>query len=305
MDTEELDIRLLSPFDLKKSIIANLDQLRHDQCLVVVFQYDPTAFIKFLERNRKGLFSAVNQGEGPPVWRVGFTAISPDYTINELIGQNPSSIEIFEKYGIPYFHSGDRKVSDFLRNRQITPREFILEALRHTNHFFSLAKPGDWDKEFLVSFIHENHHKNLLDKISGLFNRINSMELLHGASFPLLAILKKEFRDFMFVQKDHLLEEEEYLFPLIVSAMKNNPTDKNSSEKIAEAMEWMAEDHQAIAENLHAIRKITNQFVSPDESIFEITLLFDDLRTFEYEYHYHMLLENFYLKEKLKNLNSP
>jgi regulator of cell morphogenesis and NO signaling len=304
MDAEELDIRLLSPFDRKNSIIDNLDQLRRDQRLAVLFHYDPAVFLNFLERNRKGLFSAVKETEGPPVWRVGFMAISPDYTINELIVLNPSSIEIFEKYGIPYFVSGDKKVGDFLRNRQITHRDFVIEALRHTNHFFGLVKPMDWNIEFLISYIRENHHKNLLDKISGLYHRINIMEKLHGASFPLLAILEKEFRDFMFVQNDHFLEEEEYLFPLILSAIKNNSMDKSSSEMISEAMDWMAEDHQAIEANLQAIRKITNQFMSPDESIFEITLLFDDLRTFGYEYHYHMLLENFYLTEKLKNLNS-
>ncbi|HLF33254.1 MAG TPA: hemerythrin domain-containing protein [Cyclobacteriaceae bacterium] len=305
MHIEELDIRSLSPFDQKKTIIENLDQMKQDQHLMIIFNYNPAAFLNMLEKERKGLYSAVQIIDGPPVWHLEFTAHSPDLSISELIGLNPSSIEIFEQYGIPYFQKGDRKISDFLRNRHISLRDFIKEALAHKNHFFNLTKPWDWDTEFLISFIRENHHKNLLDKISNLNERIVSLEQIHGAAYPMLKVLKEEFRDFMFLQKDHLAEEEQYLFPLILSAVNKNKTpDKNDSEKIMEAINWMAEDHQAIAGNLHSIQKITNHFVSPDDSIIELTWLFGDLRAFENDYHYHMLLENFYLPGKLRGLNS-
>jgi regulator of cell morphogenesis and NO signaling len=300
MANKELDVRTLSPHERSRIIYKNLDVLKEGESLRIIFNHNPSPIIGLISRERRGFYSQQFIEEGPAIWRIDFTRKSLDYTISELIHLNPSCIGVFEKYDIPYYYMGEKKISEFLRNRMISFDDFVSESLKFSNPLFEIFKPWEWSVQLLIHFILENHHSSLLKRMNELRNLIATLEKNHGASFPLLQMLKSRFEDFINEQKEHLMEEEQTMFPLILDIINKRSPAEEDLKSLAETMNWMMEDHHTTIEGLHAHRKICNNYIPPDDSIPGLLRLFDDLKTFEQDYHFHLLLENHYLPQSLK-----
>jgi regulator of cell morphogenesis and NO signaling len=299
MDQKELDIRSVSPKERRELIYKTLDTLGENDSLRIIINHNPAPLIGMINRERRGFYGHRLIEEGPDVWRLEFIRKSLDYTIAEIIDLNPSSVGIFEKYDIPYYYLEDKKISDFLRNRFISFSDFVIEALKFNDPLFEIFKPWEWSAPLLIDFILENHHTSLVNRMTDLKNMINTLGKNHGGAFPLLQVLHSRFEEFMAEQKEHLNEEERSIFPAILSVVRNPAPAKDSLDSLNETINWMIEEHHTTVEGLHSIRKICNNYLPPDESIPGILHLFNDLKTFEKDYHYHLLLENHYLPQSL------
>jgi iron-sulfur cluster repair protein YtfE (RIC family) len=70
-------------------------------------------------------------------------------------------------------------------------------------------------------------------------------------------------------------------------------------------LNWMAEDHHTTIEGLTHLREICYQYQPPGNSPPEMARLFSELRQLDWDYQYHLLLENFYLYRVVaRSLNS-
>ena len=68
-----------------------------------------------------------------------------------------------------------------------------------------------------------------------------------------------------------------------------------------DAINWMEEDHILTGTSLKTMRNYCNNYVAPTDSSPGFIILFEELKKFEHDMHFHMHLENNVLFTKVVN----
>jgi regulator of cell morphogenesis and NO signaling len=157
-------------------------------------------------------------------------------------------------------------------------------------------KFSEWRLDFLVDYILNNHHQyihKMIPVISDLSQKISDE---YGEKF---SELKSIARIFAVVYKDlkqHMLKEEQILFPYIKQLVSLNIAG-NKSEKpyfgmIDNPISMMESDHKNALDEYDNLKKLTNNFTTPEESNEPLKNFLKELRDFGKDLHIHIHLEN-------------
>src|SRR5215469_9110239 len=137
-------------------------------------------------------------------------------TVREIALEQPSSIRVFERFGIDYCCGGRKPLSEACAAKEIEIGEVIaaLEAAAQT----PAEAADDWNVESLTQLcghIVATHHayvRRELPRLAGLAERVVSR---HGATRPELPIIQGTLTRLGEELTQHLSKEEIVLFPYI------------------------------------------------------------------------------------------
>lgn len=129
---------------------------------------------------------------------------------------------LFKEYGIDFCCGCNRTLSNALRQQQIEEGPF-LERL---NRMFQqvrqkLEEDVDWREEplsDLIDHIVQNHHVYLLKELPLLSEFVTKILRVHGSAHRELSQLHKLFHQMKMELEQHMISEEEIVFPLIKKA---------------------------------------------------------------------------------------
>ena len=189
-------------------------------------------------------------------------------SLGEIVSILPKASEVFKKYGIDFCCGGHRPLSDAIQEQRLNENE-VLEKLNaayeETKKFsgnnidFRKMSPTE-----LIDYIVSTHHsylKRTLPEISDLATKILRA---HGqAHGDVLFKVHKLYHNLKTELEQHLIKEEEMLFPMIKEYDK-----KPSSElfdRITVVMKETESEHDAAGDILKELRKITDQYKVPDD----------------------------------------
>ena len=138
-------------------------------------------------------------------------------TVREIAQTQPTSIRVFEKFGIEYCCGGGERLIEACAAKGVDVDAVIaaLEAAVRSEN----AGGKDWTRESLENLtkhIVANHHaycKNELPRLSGLAMKVAKV---HGGTNPELALIRTRLAELAQELTDHLAEEEVVVFPMIV-----------------------------------------------------------------------------------------
>lgn len=216
----------------------------------------------------------------------------------------PKATDIFMEYNIDFCCGGDRLLSEVLEEQNINEEE-ILDKLNTSYKEFKNKEEDaiDWkaaSMEALIEHIVSKHHafmRNELPITSNLLNKILKVHYIdHGET---LSTLHKLFNSLKTEIEEHLVKEEELLFPAILEFEK-----KSSSDLLNKALKVMHEtedEHDNAGDILKEMRKITNNYEVPSNSCNSFVRTYEKLQEVEADLFQHIHLENNILFEKLKN----
>lgn len=218
-------------------------------------------------------------------------------TVREIAQTQPSSIRVFEQFGIEYCCGGRKPLADACAAKDVDVETVIaaLEAASRNEN----SQVKDWTKEtltHLTEHIVTTHHaycKGELPRLSGLAAKVVNV---HGGTNPELAVIRAKLAELAEELTDHLAEEEVIVFPMIVKLEGKKASDgavpAESRTSIGNPLALLIEEHDSAGVLLAEIRSLSRNFIAPEYACTTYHAFFDGLKDFEHDLHRHVHLEN-------------
>lgn len=224
--------------------------------------------------------------------------LSPNMTVREVAIAMPQSMRIFEKLKIDYCCGGNQPLQEACAQRGLTIEEvFGLVnqagvAANESQSFDSQSQP----LAKLANYIVEKHHvftRSEVERLTALLVKVCSV---HGANHPELLQIQAQFQTLRAELEPHMLKEEHILFPYIArleaAVVENRPAPFAPFGTVGNPITAMMREHDAAGDILKFIRKLSGDFVPPEDGCFSYRTLYSALSELEADLHQHIHLEN-------------
>ncbi|MGA1981610.1 MAG: iron-sulfur cluster repair di-iron protein [Acidobacteriaceae bacterium] len=218
-------------------------------------------------------------------------------TVREIALDQPTSIRVFEQFGIDYCCGGRKPLAEACAASNLEV-DAVLAALESAAQG-SAPVAEDWSKaslEALSAHIVATHHAYVKSELPRLAVLAEKVVRRHGdtqAELPLiqakLALLDEELTQ-------HLAKEEVVLFPYVTKlerALETGSTlPRGCFGTVANPIAMMTAEHDAAGGLLAEIRQLSHHFTTPAGACPTYHAFYDGLREFEQDLHQHIHLEN-------------
>lgn len=222
----------------------------------------------------------------------------PQETVGALVTRLPQLRQALEQLGLDYCCGGKRSLAEAAAAAGVA-LETALAVLREAA-LRPAAEQRDWrsaSTTALADHIVATHHaftKSQLARIDRLLGRVQlAHRTNHGA---LLESLRVRFDALRSELGEHLLKEEEILFPAIreidgyLAGRNGRPVVHCGS--VAYPIRQMEHEHDGAGEALVSLRQLTDGYRPPADACETFRALYDALAALEADLHQHIHLEN-------------
>ena len=218
-------------------------------------------------------------------------------TVRQIALDRPSSIRVFEHFGIDYCCGGRKPLEEACAASQIEVNA-VLAALES-----AAAAPAsiaeDWRQismEKLVNHIVATHHAYVKRELPRLAVLAQKVVNRHGATMAELKEIQSALATLDAELTSHLAKEEAILFPYIVALDRAGAagTAKPSGcfGTVANPIAMMTQEHDAAGTLMARMRNLSGNFTTPQGACPPFHAFYDGLREFEQDLHQHIHLEN-------------
>ena len=218
-------------------------------------------------------------------------------TVREIAQKQPTSIRVFEKFGIEYCCGGGERLIEACAAKDVDVDAVIaaLEAAARNEN----AGVKDWTKESLANLTqhivatHHTYCKGELPRLSGLAMKVVKA---HGGTNPELALIRARLAELAEELTDHLAEEEVVVFPMIVKLVAEKASAgverAESRVSVGNPLALLIQEHDHAGVLLAEIRSLSRDFNVPEYACTTYHAFFEGLKEFERDLHRHVHLEN-------------
>ena len=218
-------------------------------------------------------------------------------TVREIALEQPSSIRVFEKFGIDYCCGGRKPLSEacMAGNLEVDTVIAALEAAAKTSD----SKVENWagkSLESLSEHIVTTHHAYVKRELPRLAVLAEKVVNRHGVTKSELPVIAGTMARLGGELTQHLAKEEAVLFPYIadleravaIGAAKPCCCFGTVTNPIA----MMTQEHDAAGAILAEVRRLSHDFTAPEDACPTFHAFYDGLKEFEQDLHKHIHLEN-------------
>lgn len=230
-------------------------------------------------------------------------------TVREIALEQPSSIRVFEQFGIDYCCGGRKPLAEACTAGKLEVDTVIaaLEAAAKT------AAPiaQDWSQASLQSLsehIVATHHVYVVRELPRLAELAAKVVARHGETKPELPAIQAIWARLDEELSQHLAKEERILFPYIVG-LERSIADGSAKPHgcfgtVANPIAMMTQEHDAAGALFVEMRRLSHNFAVPADGCPTYHAFYDGLREFEQDLHQHIHLENNILFPRAINLEA-
>lgn len=221
--------------------------------------------------------------------------IRKDYSLGEVVTVYPAVVKKFNDMELDYCCGGNKSLELALKEKGVDVDKFVEDLNKEFKEFkFENSQYVDWrekSSEELISHIVETHHGEtfrLLKEIDPLMVKVFRVHFSHDPE--LLMKVHSLFGKLKCELEEHLLKEENILFPLMIKYDKA----KNEKEKkeIEEDIRIIVNEHEAAGDILKELAEVTNDYKVPEWGCISFKLLYDYLHDLEKDLFIHIHKEN-------------
>ncbi|MDD2478282.1 MAG: iron-sulfur cluster repair di-iron protein [Victivallaceae bacterium] len=229
--------------------------------------------------------------------------------IGLIVTENLATAKVFEAHGMDFCCHGQQTVEEACKNADVTVEQLEKElaavgSKAEDQHIDLSALTTDDLARHIIS-VHHTYVKTALPTIT---KRIVTVINAHGANHPELKKIQKDFSALRDELDQHLLKEEEVLFPYIealaVASREKGARPDSCFGDVADPIAMMEEEHVSAGQLLESIRTTANDFRVPDDGCNTYRLLYQELQEFEHDLHLHIAKENYMLFPQALELES-
>lgn len=221
-------------------------------------------------------------------------------SIGEIVSMMPKASEVFKEYNIDFCCGGHRPLSEAIKQQKLNGQVVLLkldEEYEKTRNFTNQVDFRKMSHNKLIDYIINTHHvfvKRVLPELSELTTKILRV---HGPNHSDLFKVHKLFHGLKTELEQHLIKEEEILFPMIKEYEKK--PSKELLKRISTVMEETEDEHEMAGGVLKELRKITQEYNVPEDGCSTYCKTFDKLQELEADLFQHIHLENNILFKQL------
>ena len=218
-------------------------------------------------------------------------------TVGEIVADNFDTAKVFSRYHIDFCCHGNTPFTEACRNRGIDPEVVVreLDALQE-NMENNVPDFAGWPIDLLIDYVLKIHHRGIRAKGPQIEMLLNKVTEVHSKNHPELLQIQALFRDSLSDLNNHLLKEENVLFPYVYEMFqakeKGRKTAKFHCDTILYPIEVMESEHSLEGERFEKISLLTNKFTAPEDACASFRLVLQQLRQFDEALHEHIHLEN-------------
>jgi regulator of cell morphogenesis and NO signaling len=218
-------------------------------------------------------------------------------TVREIALEQPSSIRVFEQYGIDYCCGGRTPLAEACIAGKLEVNA-VIAAIEAAS---KIATPAgkDWSQaslESLSGHIVATHHAYVKRELPRLAELALKVVARHGATKTELPVIQATLAKLDEELSQHLAKEEAILFPYIAELERalatRTPKPHGCFGTVANPIAMMTQEHDAAGTLLAEIRLLSHNFVTPEDACPTYHAFYDGLREFEQDLHQHIHLEN-------------
>jgi regulator of cell morphogenesis and NO signaling len=224
--------------------------------------------------------------------------IAVERTVREIALEQPSSIRVFERFGIDYCCGGRKSLAQACEESQLSIDQ-VTEKLREASGVNDDEDLGQWQSASLaklIQYIVRRHHTFVRQEIPRLRVLAEKVHARHGEHHVELKEVKELLDRASGDLTSHMLKEEQVLFPCIARmehalaiGEELPPTFFGS---VANPIQMMMAEHDRAGDLLRQIRQLTSNYLAPDGACPSYLGLLSGLHEFEQDLHRHVHLEN-------------
>ncbi len=215
--------------------------------------------------------------------------------IGDIVSILPKAGEIFKEYNIDFCCGGNRPLADAIREQHLDETA-ILGKLEKA--YEDASKFNSLDIDFrkmtmseLTDYIVETHHNYLKKVLPELGELTTKILRVHGKNHgDVLSRVHRLFHNLKTELEQHLIKEEEILFPMVKDYDKH-PT-AGLIDSINRVMNETEAEHEAAGDILKELRRITDQYWVPEDGCATYRMTFKKLEELETDLFQHIHLEN-------------
>ena len=215
--------------------------------------------------------------------------------IGDIVARFPKAGNIFTEYSIDFCCGGHRPLSEAIKEQGLDEKEVLgrlgesyQEILGHDQ------KDIDWRQASttkLIDHILNTHHAYMRRELPQLSDLSTTILRVHGASHgEVLSKVHRLFHNLKMEIDQHLIKEEEIVFPLIRDYVETS----NSAQlkRIVDLNSELMKEHDGAGDVLKELRKITDQYRVPEDGCPTYMKTYRKLEDLESNLFQHIHLEN-------------
>lgn len=219
--------------------------------------------------------------------------ITRDTHVSDVAASAPATIKVFQQHGIDFCCGGHRPIAEACVEQQVDEAGLLDQLQR------SLSVPTD-ERDWrhapltdLVAHIQATYHNPLREEIPRLDAMVDKVVSRHGEHYPdMLLSLQREFRALRDELLEHMMKEDEILFPAVVALEQGRRGTPDAAAWIDGPIEMMEVEHVHAGAAMAAMRQVTSNYTLPQGACPTFQGLFYGLAQFERDMHVHIHLEN-------------
>lgn len=221
--------------------------------------------------------------------------IRKDYSLGEVVTVYPAVVKKFNDMELDYCCGGSKSLEVALKEKGVDVDKFVEDLNKEFKEFkFENSQYVDWrekSSEELIRHIVETHHGEtfrLLREIDPLMVKVFRVHFSHDPE--LLMKVHSLFGKLKCELEEHLLKEENILFPLMIKY--DQAKDEKEKKEIEEDIRIIVNEHEAAGDILKELAEVTDDYKVPEWGCISFKLLYDYLHDLEKDLFIHIHKEN-------------
>ena len=224
--------------------------------------------------------------------------------IGDIVVRLPKASEVFKTLQIDFCCGGNRPLIEAIKEQGLDENT-VLSKLQGAYNEIKDLKSGEIDfaqRSFsdLIDHVVNTHHAYLNQELPKLSELTKKIYRVHGEGHNELATVYRLFHTLKMELEEHLMKEEEIVFPLIKEYEENATLE--TLEKALKTIKELESEHEGAGDILKELRKITNNYEVPEDGCQSYTLTFKGLELLESDIFQHIHLENNIMFPRLEAL---
>ena len=211
--------------------------------------------------------------------------ITSETKVGQLAAQHPLATRVFARHGIDFCCGGGESLGTVCTGKGLEAEVILAEIAKELE--VADSNSDRWDTAPLGSLIDHimvTYHQPLYEELPRLESMARKVLGVHRDKDP--ERLSELFSLFLEVEaelKQHMMKEEQVLFPLI---------QQGQGARTGEPISVMEKEHEAVGGALKRMRELTDDYTVPAEACNTWRALWHGLEALEKDLHQHIHLEN-------------
>jgi regulator of cell morphogenesis and NO signaling len=220
-------------------------------------------------------------------------SVTVSKTVREIALENPGATRVFEQLGIDYCCGGQKPLEEACAAADLSLEEVLAKI--ETQACTSGTGTGpDWQKESLarlIGHINGTHHVFVRSESARILALLEKVCGVHGGNHPELLQVQAAFAALTDELSNHLMKEEQILFPYILGA-EQGAAPHACFGSVQNPIRMMMFEHDNAGNVLRELRRLTGDYAAPADACISYQTLYQALSGFEADLHQHIHLEN-------------